>query len=68
MKVSELRELSEAELNKRIGERQSDIVHFRLQQATGVVDNVRAARAARRDIARMKTVLREREIAAKGTK
>ena len=68
MKASELRELSDTELNKRIGERQSDIVHFRLQQATGVVDNVRAARTARRDIAQMKTILRQREIAAKGTK
>jgi large subunit ribosomal protein L29 len=68
VKASELRELSEAELQKRMGERQSDIVHFRLQQATGVVENVRAARSARRDIARIKTILRQREIAAKGTK
>jgi ribosomal protein L29 len=51
-----------------MGERLSDIVHFRLQQATGVVENVRAARSARRDIARIKTILRQREIAAKGTK
>ncbi len=68
MKASELRELSEAELDKRLGDRQRDIVQFRLQQATGVVDNVRAAREARKDIARIKTILRERETAAKGTK
>ena len=68
MKASELRELNEAELDKRLGERQSDIIHFRLQQATGVVDNVCAAREARKDIARIKTILRERETAAKGTK
>ena len=67
MKASELRELNEAELDKRLGERQSDIIHFRLQQATGVVDNVCAAREARKDIARIKTILRERETAAKGT-
>ena len=67
MKASELRELNEAELDKRLGERQSDIIHFRLQQATGVVDNVCAAREARKDIARIKTILREREAAAKGT-
>jgi ribosomal protein L29 len=40
-----------------------------MQLATGVVDNVRGAREARRDIARMKTILRERELAAaKGAK
>ena len=38
-----------------------------MQVATGVVENVRAARTARRDIARIKTILRERDIAeAKG--
>ena len=67
MKASELRELNEAELDKRLGERQSDIIHFRLQQATGVVDNVCGAREARKDISRIKTILREREAAAKGT-
>lgn len=60
--------MSEDDLHARIKERQDDIIHFRLQQATGIVDNVRLAREARRDIARMKTILREREIsAAKGT-
>jgi len=60
--------MSDDDLQARIKERQDDIIHFRLQQATGIVDNVRLAREARRDIARMKTILREREIsAAKGT-
>ena len=68
MKASELRDMSDDDLQARIKERQDDIIHFRLQQATGIVDNVRLAREARRDIARMKTILREREIsAAKGT-
>ena len=68
MKASEIRELSGPELRQRLEERQSDIINFRLQQATGVVDNVRAAREARKDIARIKTVLRERELSAvKGT-
>jgi len=60
--------MSDDDLQARIKERQDDIIHFRLQQATGIVDNVRLAREARRDIARMQTILREREIsAAKGT-
>ncbi|HEX73409.1 MAG TPA: 50S ribosomal protein L29 [Candidatus Hydrogenedentes bacterium] len=44
--------------------RQDDLFAFRVQLATGVVENNRAARNARRDIARIKTILREREIAA----
>ena len=38
----------------------------RMQAVTGVVDNVRAPREARKDIARIKTVLRDREIKASG--
>jgi large subunit ribosomal protein L29 len=57
------------ELQQRAKERRNDLMSFRMQVATGVVDNSRAARMARRDIARIKTILREREIAAaKGTK
>lgn len=67
MKASEIRELSERELRQRITEFEMEIAQFRLQQVTGVVENVRAARNARRNIARIKTVLRERELAgAKG--
>jgi len=55
-------------LLKMLADKRDDIMNFRLQLATGVVDNCRRAREARRDIARIKTILREREIiAAKGT-
>lgn len=64
MKAGELRELTEEELEQRLRERSDDLVTFRMQMVTGVVDNVRAARNARRDIARIKTVLRERALAA----
>jgi len=68
VKASELREMTGDDLQARIKDRQDDIIHFRLQQATGIVDNVRLAREARREIARIKTILRERELsAAKGT-
>ncbi len=63
MKATEMREMTELELEQRLKERQDDLVSFRLQLATSVVDNNRAAREARRDIARIKTVQREREIA-----
>lgn len=64
MRAKELREKTNEALLRLIEERQADIVNFRLQLATGVVENTRRAREARKDIARMKTILREREIAA----
>lgn len=64
MKASELLELSGEELAQRLRERCDDLASFRMQMTTGTVDNVRAARTARRDIARIKTVMRQRELAA----
>lgn len=69
MKAQDLKELSNIELQQRLQERAESLNAFQVQLATGVVDNVRAPRNARRDIARIKTILREREIAAaKGSK
>ena len=64
MKAIELRDKDNETLLKYIKQRENDVSSFRMQVATGVVENVRAARAARRDIARTKTVIRQREIAA----
>jgi large subunit ribosomal protein L29 len=64
VQAKDLREYTDEDLLTRQQERENDLVAFRMQQVTGVVDNVRAAREARRDIARIKTILREREIAA----
>ena len=61
MKTSELREKSDEELYQLIRERRDDMMHFRLQMATGVVDNVRSSREARKDVARIKTLLNERK-------
>ncbi len=67
MKANELRDKDNETLVKQMKERENDVSSFRMQVATGVVENVRAARTARRDIARIKTILRERDIAeAKG--
>lgn len=63
MQASELREMTGDELVARLKELQDSILHFRMNQVTGVVENTSAAKQARRDIARIKTVLREREIA-----
>lgn len=64
MKAKELRELEPAELDVRLKERGDALRNFRLQMATASVENSRAARNARRDVARIKTIKREREMAA----
>lgn len=67
MKADELRDKSPEDLKALDAEKRDAIMNFRLQLATGVVENNRLARNARRDIARIKTVQRERELnAAKG--
>lgn len=64
MKAKELRDKSDQELLGLLEERNVALRNFRMQMVTGQVDNVRAARNARKDIARIKTVQRQREIAA----
>lgn len=60
MRANELREKTDGELEQMLLDRTDDLMHFRMQMATGVVDNVRSAREARKDIARVKTILNER--------
>ena len=66
MNASELRDKTDAELTALIDQKQDDLMHFRLQMATGVVDNVKSSRNSRRDIARIHTILNERARAAAG--
>lgn len=63
MQAKDLREKTNEELLALLEERKKDLINFRLKLVTGVVDNVRAGRLARKDIARIKTILRERELA-----
>jgi len=68
VKANQLRDLSSDELLIRQRDGEKNLINFRLQLATGVVENVRLTRQTRREIARIKTILRERELAAaKGT-
>ncbi|MBI4557248.1 MAG: 50S ribosomal protein L29 [Candidatus Hydrogenedentes bacterium] len=66
MKARDLRELTDDELRQRMRERAEALNAFRMQMVTGAVDNVRGARNARRDIARIKTILHQRELTAAG--
>lgn len=60
MRPSEYREKTDDELDQLLRERSDDVMHFRMQKSTGVVDNTCASREARKDIARIKTILNER--------
>jgi len=62
--VAELRLLGDGELLSRLGEARRELFNLRFQLATGQLDNSARLGAVRKDIARLSTFLREREIAA----
>jgi large subunit ribosomal protein L29 len=63
-KADELRELHDPELNVRLDEAKQELFNLRFQLVTGQLDNPARIGEVRRDIARIKTIIREREIAA----
>jgi large subunit ribosomal protein L29 len=63
MSASELRELSEAELDKRLQDARQELFNLRLQRASGKLLNPARVALARRTVARLLTVMRERNSA-----
>jgi large subunit ribosomal protein L29 len=63
-RAKELRELNDTELEHRLGETKEELFNLRFQNATGQLDNIARLPQVRREIARIETLLREREIAA----
>jgi large subunit ribosomal protein L29 len=61
-KAAELRELPDEELLTRLREAKEELFNLRFQVATGQLDNNRRLQTVRRDIARIYTVMREREL------
>ena len=61
MKVKEIRELSTEEINKKLVETKEELFNLRFQQATGTLEKPSRIRDSRHTVARMKTVLKERE-------
>ena len=61
MKASEVRQLKPAELEERLGELKKDLFHLRMAHATKQLENPLQIRAVKRDIARIRTVLRQHE-------
>ena len=62
MKANEIRSLSVEELNAKLLELKKDLFMLRMQHATNHLDNPVKISAVRRDIARVKTVIREKEL------
>ena len=62
MKIYEIRQMSDEELRKRIEEEENNLVDLRFALATKQLTNTAKIRLTRKDIARMKTVLKEREL------
>ena len=62
MKASELKALSDDEIRQKITEFSSELFNLRFQKATGQLSNTSVLSKTKRNIARVKTILREREI------
>jgi large subunit ribosomal protein L29 len=62
--VNELRNMETEELENRLSEVRQEQFNLRFQLVTGQLDNYARVGQVRRDVARMETILREREIAA----
>jgi large subunit ribosomal protein L29 len=61
-KASELRDLDPGSLEERLVETKEELFNLRFQDATGQLDNYKRLRDLRRDVARIKTEIRAREL------
>ena len=62
MKANEIREMSAAELESKLMQLKKDLFTLRMQHATNHLDNPVKISAVRRDIARVKTVIRQKQL------
>ena len=62
MKANDIRKLSTEEINKKISESKEELFNLRMKQATGSLENPTRIRELRKTVARLKTILKEREI------
>ena len=62
MKVKEIRELSSSDIESKIVSAKEELFNLRFQQATGALEKPSRIKELRHEVARMKTVLREREL------
>ena len=62
LKLSEIRDLPVEELNEKLVETKEELFNLRFQNATGQLDNYKRLGELKRDVARIKGILREREL------
>ncbi|MDW7676959.1 MAG: 50S ribosomal protein L29 [Bacillota bacterium] len=62
MKANTFRDMTSVELTQKLSDAKGELFNLRFQLATGQLENPLRIRHVKRDIARVKTVLREREI------
>ncbi|MDU5099029.1 MULTISPECIES: 50S ribosomal protein L29 [Peptoniphilus] len=62
MKANEIRKMSSEDLNKKVNELKNELFNLRFRLATGQLDNPSSIKSVKRDIARVKTIIREREL------
>jgi large subunit ribosomal protein L29 len=62
MKVKNIRDLTTEEIIKKIKENKEELFNLRFQQATGNLEKPSRLKELRKEVARMKTIIREREI------
>ncbi len=63
MRAEDIREMSDAEIERRVRDLKEELFNLRFQNATGQLDNPLRMRMVKKDIARLKTVERERQLA-----
>lgn len=66
MKINELRKLTNEDLNKKITASKKELLDLRIKQSTGSLEKPSKIHELRKDVARMKTILRERELSEGG--
>ena len=64
LKVEQMRQMTDEELDAKLKEYKEELFNLRFRMATGQLDNPTQLRAVRKSIARVKTIQRERELAA----
>ncbi len=68
MKVSEIRKLKDEEIKEKVKKSKEELLNLRIKNATGSLDKPSKLREMKKDVARMLTVLKERETSTGGNK
>ena len=65
MKAQEIHNMTNEELAKKLGDLKEELFNLRFRHAIGQLENPASIKTCKKDIAKVKTILRQREIAAK---